>query len=100
MPREDRIPFDEVERVYTVNGVRVPRSVTGFLHSFAHEFDALEAVQSTFAPVKEVDCFAAVALPPIVTLVSVSSCAPQVITGSTLSATTTVKVQVSVLAVG
>ena len=62
---------------------------------------ALDAVQSTFAPFESADCFAGVfALPPIVTVVSVVSCAPQVTTGSTLSATTTTKVQVSVLASG
>ena len=46
MPREDRITFDEESHVYTVDGVRVPRSVTGFLHSFSHEFDPREAIRS------------------------------------------------------
>ena len=58
---------------------------------------ALDAVQSTFAPAEEVDCFAAVTTSLIVTLVSVTSCSPQVTTGAMLSATTTTKVQVPVL---
>ena len=44
MPCERRIAFDEVEHVYAVDGVRVPRSVTGFLREFEQEFDAREAI--------------------------------------------------------
>ena len=61
---------------------------------------ALDTVQSTFAPAEEVDCFAAVTTLLIVTLVFVTSCTPQETTGSMLSATTTTKVQVPVLADG
>ena len=41
MPRESRISFDEKSHTYTVDSsVRVPRSVTGWLHSFTSGFDA------------------------------------------------------------
>ena len=39
-PREARLHFDEPTHVYTVDDNKVPRSVTGFLHSFAPGFDA------------------------------------------------------------
>ena len=39
LPREDRIVFEAVEHAYFVDGIRVPISVTGFLHKLASEFD-------------------------------------------------------------
>ena len=42
--RDARISFDEKEHVYHVDGIRVPRSVTGFLHAFTEEFNAYEAI--------------------------------------------------------
>ena len=44
MPRERRITFDEVDHVYTVDGIRVPISATGFLHCFSEEFVASDAI--------------------------------------------------------
>ena len=44
--RDARISFDEKEHVYHVDGIRVPRSVTGFLHAFTEEFNAYEAIVS------------------------------------------------------
>ena len=46
MPREDRITFDEASHTYTVDGIKVPRSVTGFLHEYASEFDPALAIQT------------------------------------------------------
>ena len=46
MPREDLITFDEAEHVYTFRGVRVPRSVTGLLHEYSHEFNPRAALAS------------------------------------------------------
>ena len=48
-PREGRILFNETQHVYTVDGVRVPRSVTGLVHKFVESFDprhAIEAMQN------------------------------------------------------
>ena len=44
MPRERRITFDEVEHVYTADGIRVPISATGFLHCFSEDFVASDAI--------------------------------------------------------
>ena len=44
IPRESRITFDEETHTYTVDGVRVPRSVTGLLHDYAWTFDPMLAV--------------------------------------------------------
>jgi len=44
MPREDRITFDEATHTYKVDNQTVPRSVTGFLHEYASEFDPKSAV--------------------------------------------------------
>ena len=35
---------DEVDHVYTVDGIRVPISATGFLHCFSEEFVASDAI--------------------------------------------------------
>jgi hypothetical protein len=43
-PREHRIQFDETSHVYTVDGVRVPRSVTGLIHLYCNEFDPHRAL--------------------------------------------------------
>ena len=45
-PREERLHFDELTHVYTVDGNKVPRSVTGFLHSFAPDFEAREIAEA------------------------------------------------------
>ena len=39
MPREDRVVFDVAGHAYFVDGIRVPISVTAFLHKLASEFD-------------------------------------------------------------
>lgn len=44
MPRENRIRFDEVEHVYTVDGIRVPRSVTALIHNYCAPFDCRSAI--------------------------------------------------------
>jgi hypothetical protein len=45
LPREGRISFREDVHEYTVDGVvKVPRSVTGVVHSYASHFDSLKAV--------------------------------------------------------
>ena len=46
IPGEERIAFDELTHVYTVDGVVVPRSVTGLLHTFSDEFNACEAIDA------------------------------------------------------
>ena len=45
-PRETRILFNETEHVYTVDGVRVPRSVTGLVHKFVESFDPRDAIEA------------------------------------------------------
>ena len=49
-PKEDRITFAEAGHVYTVDGQRVPRSVTSLVHSFANEFDAARTVDAMGVP--------------------------------------------------
>ena len=44
MPRERRLTLDEVEHVYTVDGIRAPISATGFLHCFSEEFVASDGI--------------------------------------------------------
>ena len=45
IPREQRVTFNEVEHQYHVDGVLVPRSVTGLLHEYVGaEFDAQAAI--------------------------------------------------------
>lgn len=44
--RENRITFNEVDHVYTVDGCRVPRSVTGLVHGFTNKFNPDEALQN------------------------------------------------------
>ena len=44
-PREDRVAFVEDGHAYFVDGVRVPRSVTGLVHSFAGHFDPARAIR-------------------------------------------------------
>ena len=39
MPREDRVVFVAADHAYYVDEVRVPISVTGFLHRLSAEFD-------------------------------------------------------------
>jgi len=51
MPHENLITFDEVEHVYTFRGERVPRSVTGLLHEYTHEFNP-EASVAAMRPEK------------------------------------------------
>ena len=43
-PREDRVVFYEHDHKYFVDGVLVPRSVTGLLHEYATPFDASRAL--------------------------------------------------------
>ena len=43
--REDRICFDEITHTYTVDGVRVPISVTGLIHQFCEGFDPSSAIE-------------------------------------------------------
>ena len=45
-PREHRIAFHEQEHIYTVDGTKVPRSVTKLVHEFTSVFDPLEAVDA------------------------------------------------------
>ena len=44
-PREDRVVFVEDGHSYFVDGMRVPRSVTGLVHSFASHFDPVRAAR-------------------------------------------------------
>ena len=44
-PREDRVVFVEHGHACAVDSLRVPRSVTGLVHSFAGDFDPLRAVR-------------------------------------------------------
>ena len=44
--REGRIKFDEVTHTYTVDGIKVPISVTGLIHQFSHEFDPFAAIET------------------------------------------------------
>ena len=46
MPREARIHFHECAHTYTVDGLTVPRSVTGLLHKYVREFDAQAAIRA------------------------------------------------------
>jgi len=46
MPRETRVSFDERAHTYTVDGLLVPRSVTGLLHHYVSEFDPQAAIES------------------------------------------------------
>ena len=47
LPREDRIVFEEVSHTYTIDrSTKVPRSVTGLLHSFGEEFGARGAAEA------------------------------------------------------
>ena len=39
LPREDRVVFVAADHAYFVDGIRVPLSVTGFLHQLSLEFD-------------------------------------------------------------
>ena len=43
-PRESRIVFQEDVHKYHVDGMEVPRSVTGFLHAYAASFDPQQAI--------------------------------------------------------
>ena len=43
--REERITFDEATHTYTVDGVRVPISVTGLIHQFCEDFDPSSAIE-------------------------------------------------------
>ena len=45
LTRDTRISFDEERHIYTVDGVTVQRSVTGFVHAYAPEFDPHDAIQ-------------------------------------------------------
>ena len=45
-PRESRIVFQEDIHKYYVDGIEVPRSVTGFLHTYAATFDPQQAISS------------------------------------------------------
>ncbi len=45
-PRESRIHFNEATHVYTVDGLTVPRSVTGLLHKYVGEFNAMAAIEA------------------------------------------------------
>ena len=44
-PREDRVVFVEHGHAYVVDGIRVPRSVTGLVHSFSNNFDPARALR-------------------------------------------------------
>ena len=44
-PREDRVAFVEDGHAYFVDGIRVPRSVTGLVHSFSNNFDPARALR-------------------------------------------------------
>ena len=46
LPREDRVVFAPAEHAYYVDGIRVPISVTGFLHRLSSEFDPNAAAQA------------------------------------------------------
>lgn len=46
MPREERLEFRAESHTYYVDGIRVPRSVTGFLQNFRVEFDPKQAIAS------------------------------------------------------
>ena len=52
-PRESRVTFAEAGHIYTVDGQRVPRSVTSLVHSFADEFDAARIVDAMGVPVED-----------------------------------------------
>jgi len=43
-PREDRVKFDEESHTYTIDGIMVPRSVTGLLSIYTNQFDPERAV--------------------------------------------------------
>ena len=44
-PREDRVVFVEDGHAYFVDGIRVPRSVTGLVHVFASHVDPVRAAR-------------------------------------------------------
>ena len=44
-PREDRAVFVEDGHAYFVDGIRVPRSVTGLVHAFASHVDPVRAAR-------------------------------------------------------
>ena len=44
-PREHRVVFVEDGHAYFVDGMRVPRSVTGLVHAFGSHFDPVRAVR-------------------------------------------------------
>ena len=44
--RENRIKFDEVTHTYTVDGLKVPISVTGLIHQFSFDFDPFSAIET------------------------------------------------------
>ena len=46
LPREDRVAFAPAEHAYCVDGIRVPISVTGFLHRLSSELDPNAAAQA------------------------------------------------------
>ena len=46
LPREDRVVFAPAEHAYCVGGIRVPISVTGFLHRLSSEFVPNAAAQA------------------------------------------------------
>ena len=46
MPRESRVRFDEKSHTYRVDGIIVPRSVTGLLHQYVSEFNLQAAIES------------------------------------------------------
>ena len=45
-PREHRIAFHEQEHIYTVDGTKVPRSVTKLVHEYTTAFDPFEAIDA------------------------------------------------------
>ena len=46
---DDRVTFEEASHTYTVEGARVPTSVTGLIHHFCAEFDPLATLRSMSA---------------------------------------------------
>ena len=44
--REGRIKFDEITHTYTVDGIKVPISVTGLIHQFSFDFDPFSAIET------------------------------------------------------
>ena len=44
LARDEHIHFEEASHTYTVDGILVPLSVTGLIHSYIREFDPVEAI--------------------------------------------------------